>query len=142
MGSEICCHQKVLFSRCYAATEYVDAGIKLRYTPIINSDGSMVTAEVHTEVSTPTLVSDLKNYRITSRQADTNVRMKNGETLIIGGLIGEEETKSVQRIPLLSKLPLLGNLFKNTSKRKTNTEVLMFLTPYITEPGQSPAIVK
>ena len=126
----------------YTATEYVDAGIKLRYTPIINSDGSMVTAEVHTEVSTPTLVSDLKNYRITSRQADTNVRMKNGETLIIGGLIGEEETKSVQRIPLLSKLPLLGNLFKNTSKRKTNTEVLMFLTPYITEPGQSPAIVK
>lgn len=126
----------------YTTTEYVDAGIKLRYTPIINNDGSLITSEVHTEVSTPTLVSDLKNYRITSRKADTNVRMKNGETLVIGGLIGEEEAHSVQRIPLLSKLPLLGHLFKNSSKRLTNTELLIFLTPHITEAAVSPSIIQ
>lgn len=125
----------------YTTTEYVDAGIKLRYTPILNNDGSMITAEVHTEVSTPTLVSDLKNYRITSRKIDTHVRMQSGETLIIGGLIGEEESKNVQKIPLLSKIPLLGNLFKNSSKRKSKSEVLIFLTPYITEAGKSPAII-
>lgn len=126
----------------YTTTEYVDAGIKLRYTPIINKDGSMITAEVHTEVSTPTLVADLKNYRITSRKADTHVRMKSGETLVLGGLIGEEESRTLQRIPLLSKIPVFGHLFKNSSKRKTKTEVLIFLTPYITNAAESPVIVK
>ena len=68
------------------STEYVDAGIKLKYTPIVSDDG-YITSAVHTEVSTPTLISELKNYRINSRTTDTNVRMRNGETLVIGGLI-------------------------------------------------------
>ncbi len=124
----------------YTTTEYLDAGIKLTYTPIVSGDGKMVTATVHTEVSTPTLVSEMKNYRITSRTADTNVRMLSGETLVIGGLISEEEQKSIQQVPLLSKLPLFGELFKNRTKRKAKTEVIMLLTPHITEAGKSPAI--
>ena len=124
----------------YTTTEYIDAGIKLTYTPIVSKDGKMVTASVHTEVSTPSLVSEMKNYRITSRTADTNVRMLNGETLVIGGLINEEEMKSLQKVPLLSNIPIFGELFKNRSKRKAKTEVIMFLTPHITEAGKSPAI--
>lgn len=124
----------------YTTTEYLDAGIKLTYTPIVSGDGKMVTATVHTEVSTPTLVSEMKNYRITSRTADTNVRMLSGETLVIGGLINEEEQRSIQQVPLLSKIPLLGELFKNRTKRKTKTEVIMLLTPHITDAGESPAI--
>lgn len=124
----------------YTTTEYVDAGILLKYTPIVSQDGSMVTASVHTEVSTPTLISEMKNYRITSRTADTNVRMLSGETLVIGGLINEEEMKSIQKVPLLSNIPLFGELFKNRSKRKQKTEVIMLLTPHITEAGESPAI--
>ena len=124
----------------YTTTEYIDAGIKLAFTPIVSKDGKMVTASVHTEVSTPTLVSEMKNYRITSRTADTNVRMLNGETLVIGGLINEEEMKSLQKVPLLSNIPIFGELFKNRSKRKAKTEVIMFLTPHITEAGKSPAI--
>lgn len=121
------------------ATEYVDAGIKLQYTPIVSRDGC-ITSSVHTEVSTPTLVSELKNYRINSRTADTNVRMRNGETLVIGGLISEEEQKQLQQIPFLSKIPLLGALFKNHYTSKSKTEVIMLLTPYLSEPGTSPAI--
>ena len=124
----------------YTTTEYIDAGIKLAFTPIVSKDGKMVTASVHTEVSTPSLVSEMKNYRITSRTADTNVRMLNGETLVIGGLINEEEMKSMQKVPLLSNIPIFGELFKNRSKRKAKTEVIMFLTPHITEAGKSPAI--
>ena len=124
----------------YTTTEYIDAGIKLAFTPIVSKDGKMVTASVHTEVSTPSLVSEMKNYRITSRTADTNVRMLNGETLVIGGLINEEEMKSLQKVPLLSNIPIFGELFKNRSKRKAKTEVIMFLTPHITEAGKSPAI--
>lgn len=121
------------------ATEYLDAGIKLTYTPIVSRDG-LITATVHTEVSTPALVSELKNYRINSRTADTNVRMKNGETLVIGGLLSEEEQNRLQQIPLLSKIPLLGELFKHRYSVKTKTEVIILLTPYLTEPGKAPVI--
>lgn len=124
----------------YTSTEYLDAGIKLEYTPIVNTDGTMVTAAVHTEVSTPSLISEIKNYKITSRTVDTNVRMKNGETLVIGGLINDEEQNTLQQIPFLSKLPILGNLFKNRNHAKAKTEVVLILTPYITKAGQSPAI--
>lgn len=89
------------------STEYVDAGIKLSYTPVVSNDG-YITAVVHTEVSTPTLISELKNYKITSRTADTNVRMRNGETLIIGGLINEEEQETLRKVPFISNLPILG----------------------------------
>lgn len=121
------------------STEYVDAGIKLTYTPVVSRDG-YITSSVHTEVSTPTLISELKNYRINSRTADTNVRMRNGETLIIGGLISEEEQKQLHQIPFLSKIPLLGALFKNHYSSKSKTEVIMLLTPHLSEAGKSPAI--
>ncbi len=120
-------------------TDYVDAGIKLQYTPIVSSDG-MITSVVHTEVSTPALISELKNYKITSRTADTTVRMRNGETLVIGGLINEEEQKRLQKVPFLSNIPLLGELFKNRTSSKTKTEVIMILTPHLTNAGESPAI--
>ncbi|MGM9570198.1 MAG: type II secretion system protein GspD [Phascolarctobacterium sp.] len=124
----------------YTATEYLDAGIKLQYLPLISQDGKMVTAKVHTEVSTPVLISELKNYRITSRTADTNVRMFSGQTLVIGGLISEEEQNTLQKIPFLGDLPLLGKLFSNRTKQHTKVEVVLLLTPHITEPGTSPAI--
>lgn len=120
-------------------TEYVDAGIKLTYTPLV-SDDNMITSAVHTEVSTAALVSEIKNYKITSRTADTYVRMRDGETLIIGGLINEEEQKNIQKVPFLSNIPLLGELFKNRTTSKNKTEVMMILTPHITEAGESPAI--
>lgn len=121
------------------STEYVDAGIKLSYTPVVSND-NYITAVVHTEVSTPTLISELKNYKITSRTADTNVRMRNGETLIIGGLINEEEQETLRKVPFISNLPILGELFKDRTKTKNKTEVMMILTPHITDAGESPAI--
>ncbi len=127
-------------SGSYMSTEYLDAGIKLQYTPLISADGRMVTAQVHTEVSTPVLISELRNYRITSRTADTNVRMFSGETLVIGGLINEEEQNTLQKVHFLGDLPLLGNLFKRRTKKHSKVEVLLLLTPHITEAGASPAI--
>lgn len=127
-------------SGTYTSTKYIDAGIKLQYTPIVNKEGTMVTSAVHTEVSTPSLISEIKNYKITSRTADTNVRLKNGETLIIGGLISNEEQKTLQKIPFLGDIPVLGNLFKNHNNSKEKNEVILILTPYITKAGESPAI--
>jgi len=107
--------------------EYRDAGIILKYTPRINADGT-ITATIHTEVSTPQYVEDLKAYRFNTRSADTIVTVKDGEPMIIGGLIGAEEEKSVSKIPFLGDLPILGALFRNHRKSKTESELMIFLT--------------
>lgn len=112
------------------STEYIDAGIKLTYTAYLN-EADYITTTVHTEVSTPTLIATLKNYKISTRKTNTTVRLKNGETLIIAGLIGEDELKRLTEIPFLSNLPLLGNFFKHQETHKQTTEVIIFLTPKI-----------
>ncbi len=119
--------EKVEDGKTTTTVEYIDVGIKLTYTPTITYDGT-VTAKVHTEVSTPTLVSDIKNYRITTREAETTVCMKDGETMVIGGLIGSEESKTNNNVPFLSNLPLIGTLFKSVHNSKAETEVIIFLT--------------
>jgi type II secretory pathway component GspD/PulD (secretin) len=110
--------------------EYVDAGIKLKYTPRINGDGQ-ITANVHTEVSTPTLVTEMKAYRITTREAETSVRMQDGETMVIGGLIGNEESGGKNKVPILADLPILGKLFQSVHNTKTQNEIVIFLTARI-----------
>ena len=110
--------------------EYRDAGIILRYTPGINDDGT-ITAKIHTEVSTPQYVEDLKAYRFNTRSADTVVTVRDGEPMIIGGLIGAEEAKSVSKIPFLGDLPILGALFRNHRKSNSESELMIFLTAHV-----------
>lgn len=109
---------------------YREAGIILRYTPRVNADG-FITADVHTEVSSPVYVADVKAYRFNKRSASTFVRLKDGETMVIGGLIGSEESKSVSKIPFLGDLPVLGQFFRNERSSKNESEVMIFLTAHI-----------
>ncbi len=109
---------------------YREAGIILKYTPRVNQDG-YITATVHTEVSSPYYVADIKAYKFNKRSADTVVRLKDGETMVIGGLIGSEENKSFAKIPFLGDLPILGHFFKSTNQSKSESEVLIFLTANI-----------
>lgn len=110
--------------------EYQDCGIILQYLPRVNADGQIL-ALVHTEVSSPLFVPDLKAYKFTKRSADTEVRIKDGETLIIGGLIGKEEMKALKRVPFLSDLPLIGGFFKSREDSGNESELVIFLTARI-----------
>jgi len=110
--------------------QYREAGIILKYTPRINSDG-YITATVHTEVSSPYYIADLKAYKFSKRSADTVVRLKDGETMVIGGLIGSEESKNIDKIPFLGDLPILGRFFTNVANSRNETEVMIFLTANI-----------
>ncbi len=110
--------------------EYRQAGIILRYTPRVNADG-FITADVHTEVSSPLYVDALKAYRFQKRSADTTVRLKDGETMVIGGLIGSEESRSLSKVPFLGDLPILGAFFRNVKNSKTDSELMIFLTAYV-----------
>ena len=110
--------------------EYRDAGIKLKYTPHINADGT-ITAKLYTEVSTPVYDENTGAYRFNVRTADTTVTLRDGEPMVIGGLIGAEEEKSVSKIPFLGDLPILGALFRNHRKSKSESELIIFLTAHV-----------
>ena len=117
-----------------SGVEYREAGIILRYTPRVTADGSIV-ARVHTEVSTPVYVDDLKAYRFQKRSADTTVRLRNGETMVIGGLIDSDESRSLAKIPFLGDIPVLGAFFRSVRMSKTETELMIFLTAHVLDEG-------
>lgn len=107
-----------------ASVRYEESGIRLYYKPYILEDG-MVDATISAEVSNPVMVSEMKAYKISTRQAKTRVRMKPGDVLIIGGLMDHRKGTQIEKIPLLGDIPLLGNLFKHS--RKTNDKVELMI---------------
>lgn len=131
IGSEVPVPEVETTSRSTTTSfTYHKAGIILRYTPYVSDDGR-ITAIVHTEVSSPVYVEDLKAYRFKKRSADTSVRLKDGETMVIGGLIGSEEARNYRKIPFLGDIPVLGAFFKNVQKSKQSSEIMIFLTAHV-----------
>jgi type II secretory pathway component GspD/PulD (secretin) len=105
-------------------------GIILLVHPRINSEGNL-TLRVHPVVSTVISLGTNGVPNTASREAETTVMIKDGETMVIGGLIQDEVSKSVQEIPFLSKIPLIGELFRNRSTDHRHSDVLVFITPHI-----------
>lgn len=103
-------------------------GIILLFRPRINADGN-ITMRVHPVVSTITALDSDNIPQTSTREAETTVMVKDGETVVIGGLIREEMTKTIQEIPLLSKLPLIGELFRSRSTNKRKSEIMVLITP-------------
>lgn len=110
-------------------TKFIDVGTTLRVIPSINADG-YITMMIHPEVSSVSSLLDA-GPRITTREADTTVRVKEGETIVIGGLIKQQDDRTKSKVPLLGDLPILGLLFSNRSKDQTQTELAVFITPKI-----------
>jgi general secretion pathway protein D len=112
---------------------YLETGILLAVTPRINS-GGLVTLEVNQEVSVP---GDLPansanpNPPVNSRSAQTTVVVASGETVVLGGLISEDNGRSTRGVPLLSKIPILGAVFGTQSFRRSRTELVLVITPKI-----------
>ncbi len=110
-------------------TKFIDVGTTLRVTPSINADG-YITMMVHPEVSSVTAILDA-GPRITTRECDTTVRVMEGETIVLGGLIKQQDDRTKSKIPLLGDLPIIGLLFSDRSKDQTQTELAVFITPKI-----------
>ena len=110
-------------------TRFVDVGITLRVTPKINRAG-YIQMQIHPEVSSVSATIDA-GPRITTREADTTIIIKDRESVIIAGLIKEEETITRDRIPLLSHLPFVGLLFSNRAKSYEQKELVIVITPYL-----------
>lgn len=113
--------------------QYKDIGIILKVKPQVNDSG-LVSLEITQEISSlgeTVRVGGLDEISINKTEATTNLVAQDGETIIIGGLIQEDVSKSKDGIPLLSKIPILGNLFGNTTDKNTRTELIILLTPHV-----------
>ena len=109
-------------------------GVILNVTPRINA-GGWVTLTVQQEVSSPGAppTAGIQSPTINIRSVDTQVTIKNGQTIALGGIISETNGISRNRVPLLGRIPGLGLLFGNTSRKKSRTELIALITPHVIE---------
>jgi len=122
-------------------TEYRDIGIILEVTPSINPDG-LVNMTVRPEISSQSgdsvqISEKLALPVFTTRSSETKVAVRDGQTIVIGGLIQDEIRDTIKKIPLLGDIPIAGHLFKRTEKSKAKTELLIFLTPHVAPDAQA-----
>ncbi len=119
-------------------TETATVGITLRVTGKASPDG-YITLYVHPEVSSITSFANLGNGislpQISTRFVDTTIRVKSGETIAIGGLLREQDVYNLQKIPIIGDIPILGQLFRRSEKRKNRSEIVVFVTAKATEDG-------
>ena len=123
-----------------------DKGIKVSLVPFISPDG-YVTMNIRPEYATEAGkeystnqdgTKDIAATLLNRRNLDLkNVRIKDGETLVIGGLIREIESKIVQKIPVLGDLPVVGGAFRSTTTGKAKTELVIMITPKIIKDGDN-----
>jgi pilus assembly protein CpaC len=117
---------------------YREYGIRLRYTPVTTPHRTIRLALVQ-EVSSLDYANGatIANFLIPglqTRRAETNVELAEGETFAVAGLLDQRDREIFARIPGISSLPIIGNLFKNKQSLKQNTELIMLVTPEITMP--------
>jgi len=118
-----------------ATTELVDAVLELKVTPQITADKNILL-DIFITKDAPTTVNSLTG--ITTKEIQTNALLKNGETVVIGGIYTRENNVADEGVPGLKDIPILGWLFKKNTKTDNRTELLIFLTPKIIE--QSPVV--
>lgn len=120
---------------------YVDVGLKLEVEPTVFLDND-VAIKIALEVSN--IVSQLQTksgsiaYQIGTRNASTVLRLKDGETQVLAGLINDEDRRTGNKIPAIGDLPVLGRLFGSTNDNKQKTEIILSITPHLIRNIQRP----
>ncbi|MCM8801375.1 MAG: hypothetical protein NC912_05155, partial [Candidatus Omnitrophica bacterium] len=118
------------------AITYIDIGVRLSITPMINEEGYVtmkIKPEISSVVGNVTTSSNNLIPIIDTSAAETTVIAKDGATIVIGGLGKEEKVETIEQIPVLGRVPLLGFFFRSKTQKLERTELLILLTPIITE---------
>lgn len=127
-----------------ASVSYLDVGLKLEVEPTVHLDENVemkVSLEVSSIVKEVTGPSSSLAYQIGTRSATTALRLRDGETQILAGLINDEERTNASRIPGLGDLPVLGRLFSSQSDSKNKTEIVLLITPHVIRNVTPPILV-
>lgn len=120
-----------------ATTTYIDVPLKLQITPQITDLGTVVLEVLAENSSTPQIVGSTAPS-INTQKMQTQVTVPDGGTTVVGGVLFDDERENQDRTPGLSKIPLLGNLFKRKGVSKSTNEILFFITPRIYRPDYAP----
>lgn len=116
------------------SVNFIEVGVKLYVTPTIHNDG-FITMKIKPEVSSVTSNLTTSNNNtipiVETSEAETTVMVKDGVSIVIGGLIKDETIKSTKKVPLLGDIPVLGFAFRSHSDSAAKTEIVIFLTPKI-----------
>ena len=119
-----------------SSIEYKDTGVKLEVTPSVN-DGGLVTLNVVQSVTDVGPVDSATNQRsFLERNVSSKVAIRDGDSVVLGGLIRDNTTTGKSGVPLLMDIPVLGNLFSTTTDASARTELLIFITPRVLESDQ------
>ncbi len=110
--------------------QYLNTGVILNVVPRVNP-GGLVYLDVSQEVSNPTTKDANGNYTISDRSMQTEVAVQSGQTVLLGGLIQQDEGTSDTGIPGLNRIPFLGRLFGTTSRNRNRTELIVLITPRV-----------
>lgn len=122
----------------YSTSEY-RVGIYLQVAASVAADGT-ITLAIYPQVSTVVKTTEINGASypdIATREAQTTLRIKSGETIVIGGLLRNEELEQLEQVPILSKIPLFGELFKRRKKTRSSSQVVISLTPILVPPAKS-----
>ncbi|MCA9094018.1 MAG: secretin and TonB N-terminal domain-containing protein [Planctomycetaceae bacterium] len=117
---------------------FVDAGTKLSLRPFVANDG-LVRMEIHPERSSAVINRITGLPDIATTEVTSNVMVRDGTTIVIGGLIEEQITESQERIPLLGSLPVVGAAFRNKNEQTERRELIILITPRIVHEAQAVA---
>jgi len=117
--------------------EFVDTGVILQVSPRVNTNG-LITLDIAQQVSAAvtTTSSTINAPTIQQRRVDSTITVQDGETIALGGLIQDNKSKTRNGIPLLSEIPIVGNLFASTNNTTTRTELLILLSPRVVRDSQ------
>jgi general secretion pathway protein D len=119
------------------SVQYQDVGLKLEFEPQVYSDkevGIRINLEVSTIVKEISGPNGSLAYQIGTRNAQTVVRLRDGETQVLGGLISAEDRNTAAKVPGLGHLPVVGKLFGNNNGTNVKTEIVLSITPRIIRP--------
>jgi type II secretory pathway component GspD/PulD (secretin) len=127
----------VTFGQSTEKIQGIDVGVKLRVTPLTGGGGE-ITLKIDdrgTEVSNISEIDPQTGLPVLStRQAGTTVRVKDHETVMIGGLSQRQTEDRITKIPILGDLPLIGGLFRSRNRAMVNSDLVVFITPHILSP--------
>ncbi len=117
---------------------FKEFGVRLRFTPKVQADGTIllkVVPEVSAlDFANALTISGFLIPAISTRRAETEVALRDGQTFAIAGLIDNRLTEIASKVPFLGDIPVIGNLFKSREKNHTKTELLVLITPHIVKP--------
>ncbi len=115
--------------------QFINVGVNLNVTPTIGADGA-ITTDLETDYSQVT--GSISNFPIVgTRKAQSTLRVRDGETIVIAGLFSDVDASTVSKVPFLGDIPVIGEIFKNRQRSHSKDEVVFLITPHLVADGEA-----